>query len=74
MTVKEICSAIKCAKIVSVVVCEDCYDLWKEGCSGYIDVMLDAFGDYVADQVFATKEDCFEISVLTKPVRKGNVA
>ena len=74
MTVKDICGLIKCAKRVCVSVNGSAYDGWKEGCPGYINDMVDAFGDYVVNELFAINEDCFELAILTKAVRKGDVA
>ena len=55
MTVRDVCKVIKTAKAVDVVVLGCTYSVWQEGCSGYNDVLLDAFGDYVVNEVFATR-------------------
>lgn len=50
------------------------YPVWQEGSSGYNDVLLDAFGDYVVNEVFATREDRFEIEIVMRPMKKEDIA
>lgn len=74
MTVRDVCKIIKTAKAVEVVVLGCTYPVWQEGSSGYNDVLLDAFGDYVVNEVFATREDRFEIEIVMRPMKKEDIA
>ena len=65
MTIKEIVGLLKDVKEVKIA--------WNGNVQSidiFDPIVMDAFGDYLTDGIFAAGEDKFEISLAVKPLKK----
>lgn len=50
------------------------YTLFRAGTSGYDDVMVEVFGDYIVKDIFCGKEGNFELEIKMRPMKKEDIA
>lgn len=66
MTVKEAIGVLKSAQKIVIGYGSDSVPFNKDN-----PVSVDAFGDYIVDDIKGFEDDYYEINILMKPVRKG---
>ena len=74
LTVREACALINNPKEVDVAVNGNAYSLFHNGAPDYDDVMVEVFGDYLVKNIFCGKEECFELEVKMRLVKKEDMA
>ena len=74
LTVREACALIHDPKEVDVAVNGSAYALFRAGTSGYDDVMVEVFGDYIVKDIFCGKEGSFELEIKMRPMKKEDIA
>lgn len=73
MTVREACAALRSAECVALAIQGTRYTIMESKESGWSDVMVEAFGDYIVHEIWGVQENSFEIEVEMKPVKKGDI-
>lgn len=68
MTVKEIVSVLKSAKTISIGYGANAVPFDKDD-----PLVLDAYGSYVVESVYAPDEDYYEINIAMRPVKAGEI-
>jgi hypothetical protein len=67
MTVREAISVLKTAQKIAIGYGSDSIPFNKDN-----PVSLDAFADYIVDDIKGFGDDYYEVNILMKPVRKGD--
>ena len=66
MTVKEAISVLRSAKTISLGYGDNVVPFDKDN-----PLSLDAFGQYVVDEIRGSEDDYYEISIAMRPVKEG---
>ena len=67
MTVKEAISVLKSAQKIAIGYGSDSIPFDKDN-----PVSVDAFGNYIVDEIKGLEDDYYGINILMRPVRKGD--
>ena len=66
MTVKEVCAVLKTAKKIALAYGANAVDFDKDDL-----LMLDAYGNYIVDEIRGDADGYYEVSIAIRPMKEG---